>query len=52
MGAFTDLFGHCFCVIMSNSIMYHTQIGICRKLKQNATKNATKNAKCESSLLC
>ena len=48
---FTDGFGHCLCVTMCNFIMYHTEIGIYRKLcrlLQIATKNAAKNAKCES----
>ena len=35
---FTGLFGHFLCVTMCNFIMYHTEIGIYRKLKQNATK--------------
>ena len=39
---FTGLFGHCLHVTMCNFIMYHTEIEICRKLKQIATKNATK----------
>ena len=32
---------HCMlCVTMCNFIMYHTEIGICRKPKQIATRNA------------
>ena len=52
MGDFADLFGHCLCVTMCNFIMYHTEIGIFRKLMQIATKNAAKKAKCESILRC
>ena len=49
---FTGQFGHCLCVKMCNFIMYHTEVRICVALEQIATKNATKNAKCESLLLC
>ena len=52
MGDIYRSVGHCICVTMCNFIMYDTEIGICRKLKQIATKNATKKAKCESSLHC
>ena len=41
MDDFNCLFGHCLCVTMCNFTMYHTEIGICRKPKQIATKNAT-----------
>ena len=47
------MFSHCLCVTMCYFIMYHTEIEICRKLKQIATKTQQKkNAKCESSLRC
>ena len=39
---FTGLFGHSLRVTMCIIIMCHTEIGICHKLKQIATKNATK----------
>ena len=38
----TCLFGHCLCVTMCNFIMYHTEIGICRKPMQIATKKRNK----------
>ena len=41
MGALTGLFGNCICVTMCNFIIYRTEIGICRKPKQIATKNVT-----------
>ena len=45
----TALFGHCLCVTMCNFIIiYHTEIGICRKPNQIVTKNATeKRQMCE-----
>ena len=46
----TGLFGHCLCSTMCNFIVYHTEMVICRKPKQIATKTPQKNAKCESSM--
>ena len=46
MGDFYRSIWSMLCVTMCNFIMYHTEIGICHKLKQIAAKNTTKNAKC------
>ena len=46
MGDFDRSVGHCICVTMCNFIMYHTEIGICHKLKQIATKKPNVRAHC------